>query len=84
MPTGVNYQITHKEDNNYTWNKESVTGTTDLSGSNEIFNATYKYSPVKYSLDTNIIVLGLVEYYRLGIPFEILCNCKFPDMGKVL
>ena len=54
MPTGVNYQITHKVDDNYTWDKESVTGTTELSGSNERFNATYKYSPVKYSLETNI------------------------------
>jgi hypothetical protein len=69
MPTGVNYQITHKEDNNYTWNKESVTGTTDLSGSNESFNATYKYSPVKYSLDTNIIVNMEGRNFKAGDSF---------------
>ncbi len=69
MPTGVNYQITHKEDNNYTWNKDSVTGTTDLSGSNESFNATYKYSPVKYSLDTNIIVNMEGRAFKAGDSF---------------
>ncbi len=69
MPTGVNYQITHKEDNNYTWDKESVTGTTDLSGSSESFNATYKYSPVKYSLDTNIIVNTEGRNFKAGDSF---------------
>ena len=69
MPTGVNYQITHKEDNHYTLDKESVTGTTDLSGSNEIFNATYKYSPVKYSLDTNIIVNMEGRNFKAGDSF---------------
>ena len=69
MPTGVNYQITHKADENYTWDKEFVNDTTDLSGSNESFTATYKYSPVKYSLDTNIIVNMDGRAFKAGDSF---------------
>ncbi len=69
MPTGVNYQITHKADESYTWDKEFVNDTTDLGGSNESFNATYKYSLVKYSLDTNIIVEMKGRAFKAGDSF---------------
>ena len=56
MPTGVDYEITYKADNNYTWNRQTATGTTHFGNNTESFVATYIYSPVKWSLPTNIVV----------------------------
>lgn len=69
MPTGVSYIVTHKADNNYTWNKDSLTGTTDLGGSSLSFTAVYKYVPVKYSLDTGIVVNMQGREFKPGDSF---------------
>lgn len=71
MPTGLTYTVSHGADSNFTWDKSSFTGTTDLGGvSNKKFTATYKYVPVKYSLDTSIVVNMQGRNFKSGDLFD--------------
>lgn len=56
MPTGLSYIITHRPDSNFTWDNDNIEGITDLLGTTEQFNVGQIYNPLKYSLDTDIIV----------------------------
>ncbi len=69
MPTGLTYTVSHGANDNFTWDKDSFTGTTDLSGVSNRFTATYKYVPVKYSLDTNIVVNMQGRDFKSGDSF---------------
>ena len=46
MPTGLSYIITHRPDSNFTWQKDTMEGTTDLSGSTVQFIAGQIYNPL--------------------------------------
>ncbi len=69
MPTGLSYIITHRPDSNFTWQKDTMEGTTDLSGSTVQFIAGQIYNPLKYSLDTEIIVKMDGRNFKAGDSF---------------
>ena len=69
MPTGLSYIITHRPDSNFTWQKDTMEGTTDLSGSTVQFIAGQIYNPLRYSLDTDIIVKMDGRNFKAGDSF---------------
>ena len=69
MPTGLNYVVSHGTNNNFSWDKSSFTGTTDISGVSNRFIATYNRVPVKYSLDTSIVVNMQGRNFKSGDSF---------------
>lgn len=69
MPTGLSYIITHRPDSNFTWDKDTIEGTTDLSGTTKQFNVGQIYNPLKYSLDTDIIVKMDGRGFKAGDSF---------------
>lgn len=69
MPTGLSYIITHRPDSNFTWEKDTIEGITDLSGTTKQFNVGQIYNPLKYSLDTDIIVKMDGRNFKAGDSF---------------
>ena len=77
IPVGVTYNITLKKDSDFTWDKESASGTIEpRTASNITFKGTGKYTPVAYSLDTSIEVNMQGRDFKKGDSFSYSIHCE--------
>lgn len=77
IPVGVTYNITLKKDSDFTWDKESASGTIEpRTASNITFKGTGKYTPIAYSLDTSIEVNMQGRDFKKGDSFSYSIHCE--------
>jgi len=85
IPTGVTYNITLEHDSNFTWDKESASGTIKPYETSDVkFTGTNKYVPVAYSLDTSIEVNIQGREFKKGDAFHYSIYCENgPTFNKI-
>lgn len=85
IPTGVTYNIILEHDFNFTWDKESASGTIKPYETSDVkFTGTNKYVPVAYSLDTSIEVNMQGREFKKGDAFYYSICCENgPTFNKI-